>query len=63
MDAFATMSLGTPPLPTIDDYAPLVGNETIERITKKAEKLRDLHVVNINSRWRCRASIVVDLAN
>jgi hypothetical protein len=37
MDASATMSVGTPSLPTIDDYAPLVGNETIERITKKAE--------------------------
>jgi len=51
MDASATMSLGIPSLPTIDDYAPLVGNETIERITKKAEKLRDLHIVNINSTY------------
>jgi trehalose synthase len=51
MDASATMSLRTPPLPTIDDYAPLVGNETIERITNKAEKLRGLHIVNINSTY------------
>ena len=51
MDASAAMSLGVPPLPTIDDYAPLVGNQTIERIIKKAEKLRDLHIVNINSTY------------
>jgi trehalose synthase len=51
MDASVTMSLGAPPLPSIDDYAPLVGDETIERITKKAERFRGLHIVNINSTY------------
>ena len=38
-------------LTTVEDYAPLVGPETIERILQKAAKLRDLHVVNINSTY------------
>ncbi len=35
----------------IEDYEPLVGSETVERIIKKANKLRDLHVVNVNSTY------------
>jgi len=38
-------------LTTIEDYEPLVGSETIERILEKAGKLRDLHVVNVNSTY------------
>lgn len=34
---------------TIDDYEPLVGKETIERIQQKARQVQDLHIVNINS--------------
>jgi len=35
----------------IEDYRPLVGDETIERIVSKARPLRDLRVVNINSTY------------
>ena len=38
-------------LTSVEDYEPLVGAETVERILKKAERLRDLHVVNINSTY------------
>jgi trehalose synthase len=33
----------------VEDYAPLVGDATVERILKKAEQLSDLHIVNISS--------------
>src|SRR6516164_6326533 len=36
---------------TVDDYEPLVGAETIERILQKASRLRDLHVVHVNSTY------------
>lgn len=36
---------------SIEDYALLVGAETIERILKKAALVRDLHVVNVNSTY------------
>jgi trehalose synthase len=35
----------------IDDYEPLVGAETIDRIRKKAEPLADLHVAHVNSTY------------
>jgi trehalose synthase len=35
----------------IEDYEPLVGAETIERIEKKAKRLRHLHVANVNSTY------------
>jgi trehalose synthase len=35
----------------IEDYAPLVGSETIERLIKKARPLRHLHVANVNSTY------------
>jgi len=35
----------------IEDYEPLVGAETIERIIQKAKPLHDLHVANINSTY------------
>lgn len=38
-------------LATIEDYEPLVGAETVERIKEKAEPLQDLHVVNVNSTY------------
>ena len=38
-------------LPSAEDYEPLVGAETIARILKKAEALRDLHVLNVNSTY------------
>jgi trehalose synthase len=51
MDVSLTRSSVEPHLTTIEDYEPLVGSETVERIVKKAEKLHDLHVVNINSTY------------
>jgi trehalose synthase len=38
-------------LTSVEGYEPLVGAETVERILKKADKLRDLHVVNVNSTY------------
>jgi trehalose synthase len=36
---------------SIEDYEPLIGGEKTERLLKKVEALRDLHVVNINSTY------------
>lgn len=36
---------------TLEDYEPLVGAETVERILGKAGPLRDLHVAHINSTY------------
>jgi trehalose synthase len=38
-------------IPKIDDYERYVGPETIDRITKKAGRCKDLHVVNVNSTY------------
>jgi len=35
----------------LQDYEPLVGSETVERIQAKAEKLQDLHVAHVNSTY------------
>jgi len=35
----------------IEDYEPLVGAETIERIMKKAKTPHHLHVANVNSTY------------
>jgi len=35
----------------LEDYKPFVGEETIRRIKEKAQSLRDLHVVNVNSTY------------
>ena len=36
---------------TVEDYATLVGAKTVDRILKKAEKVKDLHVVHVNSTY------------
>lgn len=36
---------------SVEDYEPLVGAETVERILQKAGRLRDLHVVNVSSTY------------
>ncbi len=36
---------------TLEDYEPLIGSEAVERIDKKAEKLRGLHIANVNSTY------------
>jgi trehalose synthase len=38
-------------LTSVEDYIPLIGNETAERILKKAARFRDLHVAHINSTY------------
>lgn len=35
----------------VEDYAPLIGAEAVERIRAKAEPLRDRHVTNVNSTY------------
>jgi len=36
---------------TIEDYAPLIGDEVVDRILKKAKKLKSHHVTNVNSTY------------
>src|SRR5262249_15879162 len=36
-------------LHAIEDYAPLVGAQAVERIVRKAERLRTFHAVHISS--------------
>lgn len=36
---------------TIEDYEPLIGSESVERIIQKAKSLQDFHVTNINSTY------------
>jgi trehalose synthase len=38
-------------LASVEDYEPLVGSESVDRLLKKVEALHDLHVVNINSTY------------
>ena len=38
-------------LTSVEDYEPLVGAETVDRLLKKVETLRDLHIVNVNSTY------------
>ena len=42
-------------IPRLEDYEPFVGPKTVERLLRKVEPLRDLHVVNIHSTYygRC----------
>lgn len=35
----------------VDDYVPLVGSETVERVKEKARPLRDVHVAHVNSTY------------
>ena len=38
-------------IPTVETYEPLIGGEAVERILGKAEQLRDLHLINVNSTY------------
>ena len=38
-------------LVSVEDYEALIGAEAVERILKKAERLHDMHVININSTY------------
>jgi len=35
----------------IEDYKPLIGEETVKRIRKKAKKVQGLHIANVNSTY------------
>ena len=39
------------PIHCIEDYEPFVGADTIDRIRKKAERMRGLHVAHVNSTY------------
>jgi trehalose synthase len=36
---------------TVEDYESFIGAETVDRILKKADKVKDLHVVHVNSTY------------
>jgi trehalose synthase len=38
-------------LPSLEDYETLIGAEAVERILRKAARLHDLHVLNVNSTY------------
>ncbi len=38
-------------LTTVEDYEPYIGGQAVERIYKKASRLKDIHVANINSTY------------
>ena len=38
-------------LTSVEDYEPLVGADAVERLLRKVEALRDLHIVNVNSTY------------
>jgi len=38
-------------IPRIEDYEQYIGAETVERIAKKADKLREAHIVHINATY------------
>lgn len=38
-------------LATVEDYEPLVGAEAVDRLMAKAERLKDMHVLNVNSTY------------
>lgn len=38
-------------LPSVETYESLIGGEAVERILRKAERLSDLHVINVNSTY------------
>lgn len=38
-------------LTSVEDYEPLIGTKAVERICRKAESLRDIHIVNISSTY------------
>jgi hypothetical protein len=40
-----------PRIVRLEDYEKFVGAERVERIQKKAESLRHLHVANVNSTY------------
>jgi trehalose synthase len=51
MDAIRTALSIKPQLTTIYDYEPLVGGKIVERVAKRAEELRDRHIVHVSSTY------------
>jgi trehalose synthase len=44
-------TLKQPCLQSVEDYEPYIGGEAVDRILSKAQKLQDLHVINVNSTY------------
>jgi trehalose synthase len=44
-----TIEPSTLGLHTLESYAPLIGSEPVERILRKTQKVRDLHVIHVSS--------------
>lgn len=45
------MLTGCENIVSFDDYEPLIGAESLERIYKKAEPLKNIHIANVNSTY------------
>ena len=50
-DRISDTNVGSFKLTTVADYEDLVGGETVDRILAKAQRLSDLHVVNVSSTY------------
>ena len=50
-DRISDTNVGKFRLTTVADYEDLVGGETVDRILAKAQRLSDLHVVNVSSTY------------
>jgi trehalose synthase len=51
MDATGSVVAPNFRLTSIDDYEPLVGADTVERVARKAARLRDTHIANVSSTY------------
>jgi len=47
--SITTSEIGTLGLHALEDYAPLIGAAAVDRILRKAERIRTLHAVHISS--------------
>ena len=50
-DRISDTNVGSFRLTSVADYEDLVGGETVDRILAKAQRLSDLHVVNVSSTY------------
>ena len=50
-DRISDTNVGSFRLTTVADYEDLVGGETVDRILAKAQRLSDLHVVNVSATY------------
>jgi hypothetical protein len=50
-----TVEPSTLGLHTLESYAPLIGSEPVERLLRKTQNVRDLHVIHVSSTFSDRA--------